>query len=324
MNLTFTTSDFRDLEIKLQHPAGFAGIKQVEERLSNETTPWANVVIKEQWFDGVLILQSTIEANSFGKLTVRCENSYLLINFVLSGELTSNANQRKSVALKAGYYSCVYCTSLHIEVGIKQKVNMLSICMTRNFLKYRFGKSFMFLDHELARGEKLIYIPCKKLVTEQLKTIIDEITAADQPSYVRRVFLEAKILEILSLHLSQDHISEPEPLQYTAHHIDLAKLEHAKRLLEQNITYNFSLIELARKIGLNDFKLKKGFKATYGFTVFGYLTELRMEKAKELLIGGSLVNEVASAVGYKNPQHFTAVFKKRYKVLPSKVLHYED
>jgi AraC-like DNA-binding protein len=324
MNLTFTTTDFGEFEIKLQHPGGFAGIKQVEERLSNQITPWANVVIKEQWFDGVLILQSTIEASSASNLSVHCDNSYLLINFVLSGELTSITKQKKTIALKAGDYSCVYCRRLQIEVDIKQKVTMLSICMTRNFVKYRFGKSFMFLDHELARGEKLIYIPCKKLITEQLKTIIDEISAADQPNYVRRVFLEAKILEILSLHLSQDHISEPEPLEYTAHYIDLPKLEYAKRLLEQNITYTFSLIELARKIGLNDFKLKKEFKATYGFTVFGYLTELRMKKAQELLKGGLLVNEVATAVGYKNPQHFTSVFKKRYKVLPSKVLHYED
>ncbi|SHE13431.1 Adenosine deaminase [Chlamydia abortus] len=44
-----------------------------------------------------------------------------------------------------------------------------------------------------------------------------------------------------------------------------------------------SLLELSRMIGINDNKLKIGFKELYGTTVFGYLREKRLEKALNLI-----------------------------------------
>lgn len=35
---------------------------------------------------------------------------------------------------------------------------------------------------------------------------------------------------------------------------------------------------------LNEFKLKQGFKAYYGTTVYGYITRLRMETAKKMIL----------------------------------------
>ncbi|WP_249664415.1 helix-turn-helix transcriptional regulator, partial [Lysinibacillus sp. D4B1_S16] len=73
------------------------------------------------------------------------------------------------------------------------------------------------------------------------------------------------------------------------------------------------LMELSRLIGLNDFKLKKGFKEMYGTTVFGYLREKRLEQASLLLQNGTMnVMEVANAVGCSNPSHFAEVRKEKY------------
>jgi AraC-like DNA-binding protein len=321
MNIILTSSDFGDFEVKLQHPVGFAGIPQVEERLSEQTTPWAKAVIKEQWFDGVLILHSNIEANRDCKLAVRCEYSCLLINFVLSGVLFAITHEKGEIdSIKADRYQCVNCTTLDITADIKpkQKLSMLSVCMTRHFVKYRFGECFIFSD-KLSGSEKVSYATCNEPVTEQLKLIITEIISANQPKHIRRIYLEAKILEIIALHLNGNYAYQPNQSINTVNANDLPKLVLVKNLLEQSIESNHSLIEIARKVGLNDFKLKKGFKETYGYTVFGYLTEMRMSMAKELLMKGLSVSEVANAVGYRNPQHFTLVFKKRYNVLPSKI-----
>ncbi|MFE6076651.1 hypothetical protein ACFVQB_19470 [Paenibacillus sp. NPDC057886] len=44
-----------------------------------------------------------------------------------------------------------------------------------------------------------------------------------------------------------------------------------------------SLLELSRLVGISDSKLKSGFKELFGTTVFGYLKEKRLDKARELL-----------------------------------------
>jgi AraC-like DNA-binding protein len=71
-------------------------------------------------------------------------------------------------------------------------------------------------------------------------------------------------------------------------------------------------------VGLNDFKLKRGFRQVFDTTVFGYVRALRMEKARALLELGRLnVTQVASATGYSCFGHFSAAFKKRFGILPS-------
>ena len=315
MKLTFSASGMEQIDMTLKHPDGFSGLKGFEQRLSTASASWANIKIQEQWFDGALVLLSSINSRSACMLKVSCENSYLMMNFVLAGEVN---------ALKAGCYSCLYCDALNIEVEITEELRMLYVCMTRNFLKYRAGNRLMLLDHEFAGTKKFSYMPCNKLVPKRIEQIINEICVAEHPPHIRRIYLEAKILEVLSMHLNQDFSYDPTPKISGVNPADAVKLEQARQLLEQNIKHTFSLLELARRVGLNDFKLKKGFKVAYGYTVFGYLSELRMEKAKVLLRTGLSVNEVADAVGYKNPQHFTSVFKKRFQVLPSKILNYED
>ncbi|XOK58357.1 helix-turn-helix transcriptional regulator [Paenibacillus elgii] len=77
-----------------------------------------------------------------------------------------------------------------------------------------------------------------------------------------------------------------------------------------------SLLALSRKISLNDYKLKIGFKEVFGMTIFEFVRQQRMEKAMLLPENGTLnVSQAASLVD--NFRHFAAFFKKTYGVNPS-------
>ncbi|WP_207423100.1 helix-turn-helix transcriptional regulator [Desertivirga brevis] len=149
-----------------------------------------------------------------------------------------------------------------------------------------------------------------------LGSILDSIRRCEHKGYPRRIFFEAKMLELLLL-IGDDSKRRKQNNFISIKSYDLDKIYQAKEFIERNIQSPCSLIELAHKVGLNDFKLKRGFKEVIGTTVFGYLYEFRMERAKMLLENGAAVNEVSFEVGYKNPHHFTAAFKKKYGILPS-------
>jgi AraC-like DNA-binding protein len=71
-------------------------------------------------------------------------------------------------------------------------------------------------------------------------------------------------------------------------------------------------------VGINDFKLKNGFKQLYGNTVFGLLFEERMQQAKVMLVDPEIsIKELSMTVGYKNLSNFTSAFKKRFGYPPS-------
>ena len=159
-----------------------------------------------------------------------------------------------------------------------------------------------------------------RVTTSAMSNLIEAVIKCSDNNCLHRIFLAAKMLELMFLDMEQLINNNDRPKVYPFKTTDLEKLEKAKNLIGQNIKAPCSLIELAHSVGLNDFKLKKGFKEAFGTTVFGHLLELRMEKAKNMLSSSNYtVSEVAYEVGYKNAHHFTVAFKKRFGYLPSKV-----
>jgi transcriptional regulator GlxA family with amidase domain len=64
---------------------------------------------------------------------------------------------------------------------------------------------------------------------------------------------------------------------------DLEKCQLAKRMLENSYTHHHTNSQLARKVFINENKLKAGFKLITQHTIYEFVTQLRIEKAKDLL-----------------------------------------
>ena len=88
-------------------------------------------------------------------------------------------------------------------------------------------------------------------------------------------------------------------------------IAQAKAYLQDNYSQCVSLDEIAAEINVSSYYLSHVFSEESDFSLFGYLTALRMDKARSLLRAGDMnVAEVARAVGYENANYFSRVFKK--------------
>ncbi|WP_235941641.1 helix-turn-helix domain-containing protein [Paenibacillus puerhi] len=95
-------------------------------------------------------------------------------------------------------------------------------------------------------------------------------------------------------------------------------IEQAMRYLQDRYMQDISLESCSDHIGTNPFNLSKSFKQVTGKNFIDYLTELRMDKAKELLRETELkINDVAEHVGYQH-SYFNRIFKKQEGITPSK------
>jgi AraC-like DNA-binding protein len=78
------------------------------------------------------------------------------------------------------------------------------------------------------------------------------------------------------------------------------------------------LKDLALQMGTNEFKLKYGFKQLYGTTIFKFLIQERLRKAKTLIQYTSLsIKTIAHMTGFKSIPHFSRAFKEKYGKSPS-------
>ena len=90
------------------------------------------------------------------------------------------------------------------------------------------------------------------------------------------------------------------------------------RYLQEHLAEEMSLSILAERFHLNPQYISQLFKSEIGVGFLAYLTNIRMEKAKKLLLSSSLpIADVAEQSGYGDYRVFTKVFKKAEGITPS-------
>jgi AraC-like DNA-binding protein len=105
--------------------------------------------------------------------------------------------------------------------------------------------------------------------------------------------------------------------EHQDHHLKLL-VEQVAEHMKQRFTSDISLEECADTFGVTPYALSRAFKQVYGFNYIDYLTDLRINKAKELLNTSDLkINEIAEYVGYQT-SYFIRLFKKMEGVTPGK------
>jgi two-component system response regulator YesN len=97
-----------------------------------------------------------------------------------------------------------------------------------------------------------------------------------------------------------------------------ALIERAIRLIQERfLDDDLTLTDLAEELSIHPVSLSQSFKKETGKTYMDYLTETRVDRAKQMLRDTSLkIYEIAEKVGYQDVQHFGTLFKKRTGLTP--------
>lgn len=141
-----------------------------------------------------------------------------------------------------------------------------------------------------------------------------------------RLFLESKVLELIALSIAAINETGVERRSnfYTGvkplGSDEVSRIYRARDRLIADMEDPPSLFDLAKSVGINQQKLKCGFRQVFGTTAFTYLQAHRLERTRQLLVEGKVsVSEAALVVGYSHFGHFASIFRKKFGVSPSEV-----
>ena len=85
----------------------------------------------------------------------------------------------------------------------------------------------------------------------------------------------------------------------------------AKQFINEHQTEDLSLGQVAKTVNMSTFYFCKMFKKITGINFTEYLSRVRIEKAKNLLLNPNLsISEIAYEVGFQSLTHFNRVFKR--------------
>lgn len=95
--------------------------------------------------------------------------------------------------------------------------------------------------------------------------------------------------------------------------VEIAKDQIRKTYMSDEISLN----TIAAEVGMSPSYFSSIFSKEMGKTFVEYLTEIRMDRAKELLMCSSMkTSEIGYEVGYKDPHYFSYIFKKTQNCTP--------
>jgi AraC-like DNA-binding protein len=292
-----------------------------EKGYSEHTISTGRGFYKDFIFKGIHIAYTHFLFKEKTKISFTNETETLKMHFLLSGNtLMSSAIQ--SHTFESYHHNLIYSpkTKTNWEWQTDNELQLFEVTIKIDFFKKYVSKKDPYISLFINAIEK--QIPCCLInenlsVTPEMIAIIKEITNCEREGIYKKMFVEAKIIQLLLLQLEQLCCNNCH-IKCQLKKSDTAKMYQVRDIILYNLKQPFSLKELAHQVGTNEFTLKKGFKTIFGTTVFGFLNDVKMEKAQNLLTEKELtITQVAELVGYKNATHFTTAFKKKYGTLPS-------
>ena len=271
------------------------------------------------------VVLSDWHMNYYSDTNVHGINSedYIQILFCMNEGVSWNiADSRHSVSVQKGE-SCIYRGHGLMEyLCYAQKRDFLFKNVKIPITYFQRLLSDYFEEYEIDAYEKKLLMGISKIgTTPYMEHIFAELK--DVTSYrggLGYLFLESKILELLSVYLSEVlELSILSSNSISISRSDRDSILEAKRIIDRQLAFAPSCEELARQVNISMSKLAKGFSSLFGTSVHAYIIDQRLEKAAGMLLGSDLtISQIAMLVGYSKPSNFAAAFKRKYGVIPKK------
>ncbi|MFT4155161.1 helix-turn-helix transcriptional regulator [Parafilimonas sp.] len=267
--------------------------------------------------DGFNWLFSVFDVEKDVTLQVTYFVSLAMCEIVLKGKILYEIKDVENFSLKGNQFA-IFCLQKPINIMHLQKGKYVSFeisCTQKHLLRILdFFPSFEKLRKNVLNSISSCFANKEMYLTASMTECIYKIIHSPYSSTVKQFHLNIvkdlffKILQ----RASQFNIYSK---RFTVDEIE--RIHTAKEFIDFNVPMHFTIPQIARRVGINDKKLKQGFKEIFGFGLYGYLQNRILEIAKmEVEQTIKSIQEIGLHAGYKKPNNFSSAFKKKFGVTP--------
>jgi len=287
--------------------------------------PFGTIKSTQWFFDGIKMSYSESVVNRPVELDWKGETEMITMQFNLQGRVSVvDAGMPRAFELSGNQHNLFYGQKAEGKIKIDE-------LQSKQFLIQHSKKSFLnianggndalkrFAD-AVESGRSAALSPTNLNIDLNLQNCINSVLNCTYSDSLKRMFFFSKSIEMLVLQAESFNKLSNKKTTYLNTEYDKERILFARDYLIKNIDCPPGLSELSKIAGINEYKLKRGFKETFNQTAFEYLSNVRLETAKnDLLDKRKPITEIAFELGYSSLQHFSAAFKKKFGVAPSKV-----
>ncbi|MCR8924365.1 AraC family transcriptional regulator [Dasania sp. GY-MA-18] len=272
--------------------------------------------------NGIIMRTVDLKMRRDNTVKIQSMGGYISYFFNINGNHLTLKNQEKYPHSKGTCGIKYYKHNETIESYCKADVRFVTV-------EILISKSFLFLDffgektNEIPLSLRPIYEENRNFLYHtlamdtEINQAIQILAAADQTGLIIERFIEAKSIELICLMTRllrrQERATPYKPLNTK----EVELLDRARELLVADLSSPPSAEELVKEIGMSRSALIGRFKQHFGLSPRNLLMQVRMEKAKTLLLQHETnINQISWQLGYEHSCNFVTAFKRYYGLTP--------
>jgi AraC family transcriptional regulator, transcriptional activator of the genes for pyochelin and ferripyochelin receptors len=275
--------------------------------------------------DDILVGHSITRYNRLTSHKGSSETDVVRFHFGMKGNYSFSYKQLdQTYDLIGGHHNIMYSKGFDIEIWNRTlEVEVFGIQFPREL----FVKFTQNANDRLKRFAEDILAEKSVMLSEHwgaidapIQQVLQQIIHCKYGRDLKKLFLLSKSIELLVLCAEAYNVAMEKKELFVKSKTDKEKIIAVRDLINERVTDPPNLSEIARTVGLNEYKLKRAFKETFSNTVFGYLTEQRLHLAHQYLRDTTkTAAEISYELGYSTPQHFNNAFKTNFGITPNSV-----
>ncbi len=281
---------------------------------------------KLHYFDGGMIFHMNLKAREDHQPQLDNNKSLIKMHFCLKGEKNAGLHDPEKTFRTRQHQNNMHYIPVskgYFDLREGQEAEFIDICLEESFFEaifeaYPLTFSGLADAIEEKRFFELSEVPLP--TSQKMRTVLSEILNGTDHYQLKKLYFHNKLIELLLLQFEQlsHRVSCIDNKCICKTPQDLERLELAREILTERYGQPPSISQLARLVGLNEYKLKKGFKEVYRQTLHGYLRDYKLTLAKEMILTRRFsISEVCYRLGYESTAHFSRLFKSKFEMTPS-------
>lgn len=280
--------------------------------------------MKDISFDGMLFGYGTIDILENIHVEAKDHIATVGLYYTLKGDFDITLNDGEVHRYGRFSNNLVYNPSNTETISLRKKQGIEVIGLnftTAKFLELAANNSSVLDKYvEGIIKNKPVFQRSNSGMTQRMMQVVQEIQQCTFSGGIKKLFLQSKGLELLALQSEQLEQMTGRTVKATKVSVsDRDRIQYARELLIEHAQEPLSLHELSKRAGINEFKLKNGFKQMFDNTVFGYLNDYRLLQAQQMLQQNISLTAISDELGYSSLQHFSNAFRKKFGVSPMKM-----
>lgn len=292
------------------------------EQSQNHILPYGHAYINLWDFDGIHIRHSITRYNDYYTFEKENSREVVTLGFNLKGK--SVISQCGQVFKVDSLQHNIIYTNGHPNTfrneALESETLMIEFCPETFLHIVENSNDHLKRFAEKINGSLPAFFSHRSLtIAPPLYRAIQDMLLCQYSGNLRKMFLLSKSIEILVIQAEAYSQAVQGSQSILKNQGDRDRMIGARDYLLQHFDDPPNLSQLAGIVNTNEYKLKKGFKEIFGTTVFGYLSDYRLDRAYEELSEGKTVSETAYTMGYSSPQHFSSAFKKKFGIPPKSI-----